>query len=270
MMLHPWSRSSGIQTSVCFSKATTASRTLRVVKNLDSVRKARRSNVPDVKRIVCFHSPCIEDHSGAVDFKLIFGVVKYLNPWFGCWEPYWVDKWPLWSKRPRGASFNVFRNRFINNVPRLILCKHLFNQVNQVAMLSDEHILCTEMSKWEFELQEADSVPNRTVFWISSPGLYAGGEFYLAHRPDRLLFRSEPPSRKTYWARGLCCLCEFWLGGPCITFDSNCSRRSLADTLSTTCIYYDPSYCSSITTATHISKWRAWAGEGAGSCPSTQ
>ena len=102
MMLHPRSRSSGIQTSVCFSKATTASRTLRVVKNLDSVRKARRSNVPDVKRIVCFHSPCIEDHGGAVDFKLIFGVVKYLNTWFGCWEPYWVDKWPLWSKRPRG------------------------------------------------------------------------------------------------------------------------------------------------------------------------
>eukprot|EP00061_Rhincodon_typus_P018089 g47112.t1 len=38
--------------------------------------------VANIKWVFCLYSPCRIDHSSAVDFKLIFGVIQDLNPWF--------------------------------------------------------------------------------------------------------------------------------------------------------------------------------------------
>ena len=46
--------------------------------------------------------------------------------------------------------------------------------------------------KWGFELQGAEPTPDQTAFGLSFPGLCAGGEFYLVHKPDKLRFRFEP------------------------------------------------------------------------------
>ena len=47
--------------------------------------------------------------------------------------------------------------------------------------------------KWGFKLQGAEQpTPDQTAFGLSFPELCAGGEFYLAHKPDKLRFRFEP------------------------------------------------------------------------------
>ena len=109
--------------------------------------------------------------------------------------------------------------------------------------------------KWGFELQGAEPTPDQTAFGLSFPGLCAGGEFYLVHKPDKLRFRFEPHSYSTYRGRACYFLCGFYLNGLCRMSGSNSSRWSQARPLSTTHSCCDPSSLDNYTLHTDMSKW---------------
>ena len=91
-------------------------------------------NVTDVKRILCFYSPCRENRSGAVDLKLVFVVVEDLKPLcrLGCWE---LDRGGAWSSR----SINCGPAGTVSGISVRISS----SRSSMVAMLSDRYTCST-------------------------------------------------------------------------------------------------------------------------------